>query len=70
MEEFMNRLLALRQTSDPIMDAKREKNRASAIEIYGSPEAYEKNLQENPLPPTLGEAMGNFFKRILNARGN
>lgn len=71
MKDFIERMIQARM-QDPRQQqlAGRGSNIDNINKAFGSLENFDKFREENPLPPTLGDSMGSFFKRLLNIRGN
>ena len=71
MKDFIERLIQARM-QDPRQQelAGRGSNIDRINEAFGNTDVYDKQVEENPMPPSLGETMGSFIKKLLSIRGN
>lgn len=68
MKDFIQRLINARRENPRQQElARRGKYRDQVLDVYGTPQAYEKDLRENPIEPTPIEA---FIKKLISIREN
>lgn len=63
----------VREREQQMLDAERARNQELITNAFGSPEAYmelQNATSTEPAPRTPGQALGDFFKRILELRNN